>query len=195
MKRKDQYQELSDKELCANMQSGDPVSFSCIYERYWDALYRKAFQRLQEESSSKDVVQNVFIDLWKRRNKLKIQNLRSYLYGAVRFQVYKHIDKSKKCDFFFEPFDQMMVSPIQTDGDIIRDDLAKLLALWIEALPEKRREIFVLHYQKQLSVSEIASELDITQKTVYNQLNNSIKELQWRLARFTAILAFLHFVL
>lgn len=193
MKRKIKYQDLSDQDLLAKMQADDALAFNCIYERYWDAMYGKAFQRLQDNASSKDAVQNVFIDLWSRRKKSNITNLRSYLYGAIRFQVFKQIDTSRKFDTFFEVFEDMMVSPIQTDGEIIRDDLAHLLVLWVETLPQKRREIFVMHYQRQLSVAEIADELKITQKTVYNQLNTSIKELQWNLAKFIAILLIIVF--
>lgn len=176
----------SDDVLLDKLKGGDSGAYTLLYNRYWDALYGKAFQRLQDESSSKDVVQNVFIDLWRRRENLEIKNLRSYLYGAVRFQVFKQIDRSNKHHGFFEPFEHMMISPIRTDGEIIRDDLAKLLTLWIEALPEKRRAIFVLHYSQQLSVSEIASHLNITQKTVYNQLNNSVKELKWKLTKLVS---------
>lgn len=188
MKRNRKKSTLSDLSLIAKMKDGDSYAFTCIYDRYWEMLYRKAYQRLQDESASKDVVQNVFIDLWSRKKTIKIDHLKSYLYGAVRFQVLKQINKSQKFDPFFDLFDQMLISPIQTDGEVIRDDLAKLLLCWIETLPKRRQEIFVLHYKQQLSVEEIAQELNITRKTVYNQLNETIKNLQWNLARFTTLL-------
>src|SRR5690606_17976562 len=116
--------------------------------------------------SAKDVVQNVFTSLWQRRKETEIDNLRSYLYGAVRYQVFKQVSLSNKYVGFYEPFEMMMVSPIRTDQNLIRDDLAQLLLTWIDTLPRKRRQIFVLHYQEQLTVPEIASKLGITHKTV-----------------------------
>ena len=178
----------NDVELVARMVNGEQAAFHVIYERYWTLLYAKAFQRLQEESSTKDAVQNVFVSLWQRRKEVEINNLRSYLYGAVRFQVFKQLDQSKKHSQFFEPFEDMMISPIKTDQDLIRDDLANLLLAWIDTLPRKRRQIFVLHYREQLTVPEIAVKLGVTNKTVYNQLNNCVKELQWKLAKYYTLL-------
>lgn len=183
----------NDSQLVTRLKNGERLAFNEIFECYWDQLYRKAYQRLQDESSSKDAVQNVFISLWQRRKDVEIKNLRSYLYGAVRFQVYKQIDLSNKHTHFFEPFEAMMISPLQTDQELIRDDLAKLLLAWIDTLPRKRRQIFVLHYQEQLTVPEIANELGITRKTVYNQLNNCVKELQWKLAKYYTLLLLIHF--
>src|SRR5690606_19449460 len=103
---------------------------------------------------------------------------------------YKQISISRKFQQFYEPFEAMMISPIRADQDLIRDDLAQLLLAWIDTLPRKRRQIFVLHYQKQLTVPEIASELGITHKTVYNQLSNCIKDLQWKLAKYYTLVFF-----
>ena len=176
-----------DKFLVSGLAKGDRAAFNAIFDKYWAGLYGKAFQRLQDEASAKDVVQNVFTSLWQRRKETEIDNLRSYLYGAVRYQVFKQVSLSNKYVGFYEPFEMMMVSPIRTDQNLIRDDLAQLLLTWIDTLPRKRRQIFVLHYQEQLTVPEIASKLGITHKTVYNQLRNSVKELQWKLAKYYVI--------
>ncbi|HLT93064.1 MAG TPA: sigma-70 family RNA polymerase sigma factor [Membranihabitans sp.] len=177
----------NDDVLVLRLSGDDRAAFHAIFEKYWAPLYSKAFQRLQDEASAKDVVQNVFTSLWHRRREVEISNLKSYLFSAVRYQVFKQVSQSNKHSAFFDPFEMMMVSPIRTDQDLIRDDLAQLLIAWIDTLPRKRRQIFVMHYQEQLSVSEIAVKLGITRKTVYNQLNNSIKELQWKLAKYTLL--------
>lgn len=179
---------ISDAELVQKIKAGDTDAFTRVYNRYWDSLYKKAYKRLKDRSASKDAVQNVFIDLWKRRKTSNIANLKSYLYGAVRFQVFKQIDKTKKFESFFEPFEDMMVAPFWTDGNIIRNELEDLLSSWVAALPRKRRKIFMLHYQEQLSASEIASRLNLSRKTVYNQLGSSIKELKLKLAQFMGFL-------
>lgn len=184
-----------DEILVSRLSKGDRKAFNEIFDRYWDLLYGNAFQRLQDESTAKDVVQNVLVSLWHRRTEVKIDNLRSYLYGAVRYQVFKQAARSSKYGPFYDVYEAMMVSPIRTDQDLIRDDLAQLLFAWIDTLPRKRRQIFVLHYQEQLTVPEIAAQLGITHKTVYNQLNNCVKELQWKLAKYYTLLLLVHFTL
>lgn len=178
----------NDDLLVARLARNDRSAFQAIFEKYWAPLYGKAYQRLQDDASAKDAVQNVFTTLWHRRRDADIQHLRSYLYGAVRYQVFKQISQSHKHTAFFDPFEMMMVSPIRTDQNLIRDDLAQLLLAWIDTLPRKRRQIFVMHYQEQLTVSEIAAKLGITRKTVYNQLSTCINELQWKLAKYYIIL-------
>jgi len=178
----------TNNQLVSRLRDGDRTAFNEIFEIYWEILYSHAFKRLQDEASAKDVVQNVLLSLWRRRKEVEIKNLHAYLTSALRFQVYRQIAISRQYQHFYEPFEAMMISPIQTDQNLIRDDLAHLLLSWIDTLPRKRRQIFVLHYQKQLSVPEIASELGITHKTVYNQLNNCVKELQWKLAKYYILL-------
>lgn len=170
------------------MKSGDRAAFTAIYHRYWKEVYGEAFKRLQDKSSAEDVVQNVFTSIWSRRETADIKNLRSYLYGAARNQVYRNIHRSGRYVHFFEPFDMMMESPVRSDHNILREDLAEILMVWIDTLPRRRREIFVLHYKNQLSVPEIALRLGITHKTVYNQLNNCVKDLKWKLTEYYTLL-------
>lgn len=182
------YSELTDRQLVEKMRKGDEAAFTAIYERYWKEVFGHAYKRLQETSAAEDVIQNVFVSIWQRRDQADIRNLRSYLYGAVRYQVFRQVDQSGRYVHFFDPFEAMMISPVRSDHNIIRDDLSKILLAWIDTLPRKRREIFVLHYQDQLSVPEIAVRLGITRKTVYNQLNNSVKDLKWKLTQYYTLL-------
>lgn len=182
------YSALTDRQLVEKMKRGDEAAFTAIYERYWKEVFGHAYKRLQETSAAEDVVQNVFVSIWQRREQADIRNLRSYLYGAVRYQIFRQIDRSDRYVHFFDPFEAMIVSPVRSDHNMIRDDLSKILLAWIDTLPRKRREIFVLHYQDQLSVPEIAVRLGITRKTVYNQLNNSVKDLKWKLTQYYTLL-------
>lgn len=173
-----------DRELLERMAEKDQKAFAVIYDRYWEELYQKAYRRLRDEAGAKDAVQNVFVSLWRRKSEVRIENLRAYLHGAVRFQVFRRVEKSTEFVAFSEPLEAMMISPFRADRNIIRDDLSRLLIAWIDTLPPKRRQVFIMHYQEQLSVKEIAARLGITRKTVYNQLHSSVSELQWKLSQY-----------
>ncbi len=79
---------------------------------------------------------------------------------------------------FYEPFEIMHGEVNDTDNRLFEKELISLIEDYINTLPEKRKEIFVLHFKENLSTKEIAEKLDVSQKTVQNQLNSAIKGLR-----------------
>lgn len=145
-------------------------------------MYTSAFQRLKNTDQCKDIVQEIWTDLWIRRNEVTIQHLKSYLLSAVRFQVFKLIERGQVTPTFFAPFQQMPLTGTGADGSVMEKELAALFRTWLDTLPEKRREIFILHFADKLSVKEIAERLQISTKTVHNQLGTAVSDLRSRLA-------------
>ncbi|MFC1225252.1 RNA polymerase sigma factor [Pedobacter sp. BG31] len=170
-----------DHALFDLLKQGDEVAFGKIYTLYWIELYNAAYKRLPEKEKCQDIIQNIFTDLWNRKAELDLANPVAYLYTAVRFQVLKHIARSPKNSFFGESFENNLISPLQADGILLEKEVAELITLFIKALPEKRRKIFVMHYFEGLSTAKIAFELNISQKTVQNQLTVATQALRLRL--------------
>ena len=156
----------------------DKEAFDELYRRYWTILYNAAYKRLKAIEPSKDVAQEVFVDLWMRRGKVEIENLQAYLHTAVRFQVLKLISREKNITSFLEPFENMAISSFSADGEVIDKELADLFTSWLNTLPAKRKAIFVMHFIEKLTTREIADRLEISQKTVQNQLGNSVHDLR-----------------
>jgi RNA polymerase sigma-70 factor (family 1) len=157
-------------------------SFTLVYRKFWPSLYNTAYKRLKDRDQCQDIVQNVFTDLWNRKEKISIKNLEAYLHTAVRYQVYKQLLKAPSNSAFFSVLEKMLQSPYNADDHVLTAELSKLVELWIDALPEKRKKIFLMHYYEHLSTQEIAARLNISQKTVQNQLNRASIYIR---ARFT----------
>lgn len=170
-----------DDALFDLLKQGDEAAFGKIYKLYWVELYNSAYKRLPEREKCQDIIQNIFTDLWNRKAELSLENPLAYLHTAVRFQVLKHIARSPKSSFFAESFENELISPLQADGMLLEREVAELVELFIKALPEKRRKIFVLHYFEGLSTAQIAVELKISQKTVQNQLTTATHALRLKL--------------
>ena len=168
----------SDNELVRLLLQDDRDAFDELYRRYWPVLYNAAYKRLKAVEPSKDITQEVFIDLWLRRGRVEILNIQAYLYTAVRFQVLKMISREKNTSSFLEPFENMAISSFNADGEVIDKELAGLFKSWLNTLPEKRKAIFVMHFIDKLTTKEIADRLDISQKTVQNQLRNAVQDLR-----------------
>lgn len=163
------------------LKQGDETAFEKIYKRYWAELYNAAYKRLPEKEKCQDLIQNIFADLWTRRATLQIENPTAYLHTAVRFQVIKHVARNPKNSFFIEIFEAELVSPLATDGQILEKEVKHLVDLYIAALPEKRKNIFLMHYYDGMSTSNIATQLKISRKTVQNQLNTASHALRLKL--------------
>jgi RNA polymerase sigma-70 factor (ECF subfamily) len=167
-----------DNELVRLLLHDDRSAFDELYRRYWPILYNAAYKRLKTIEPSKDITQEVFIDLWLRRGKVEIENIQAYLLTAVRFQVLKLVSREKNITSFLEPFENMAISSFNADGEVIDKELADLFNSWLNTLPEKRKSIFVMHFIDKLTTKEIAERLNISQKTVQNQLGSSVQDLR-----------------
>lgn len=185
------HENATDDELAAMLTDGSEAAFDLIYERYWKKLYNEAFKRINDSADSEEIVQDIFIDLWNKRSERQIDNLRGYLLGAVRYQVFAVYHRRKNLPAFEEPLDYMAFSSDDADSDCLRDELLSSIRMWLETQPEKRREIFRLRFLEGLSTLEIAEQLDISRKTVQNQLNTSQQSLRESIGRLLTIVVLL----
>jgi len=171
------YDSYSDNELVTLLQQGSEESFAEIYNRYWVELYDAAYQRLKNKEQVEDIIQDVFVKLWIRRAELNINNAQAYLHTAIRFRVFNYVERDLVNESFFEPFEAMATSGLTADQNVLEKELLDLVQSYIEALPQKRKEIFLLHTRDNLSTKEIAERLNISQKTVQNQLGITMQGL------------------
>lgn len=185
---------LDANELLRLLQQNNEEGFAKIYRALWPSLFDTAYKRLKDKEKCQDIVQNVFADLWHRKDKVVITNLSAYLHTAVRFQVYKHALKLSPHSDFFGVLDQALESCFRADDTLITKELSTLVQLWIEALPSKRRKIFLMRYTEELSTQEIANRLNISQKTVQNQLNTATLDIKSRLTHLTVFFWVLLFI-
>jgi RNA polymerase sigma factor (sigma-70 family) len=182
----------NDQSLFALLRQGDESAFAQIYKRYWPELYNAAYKRLPEKEKCQDIIQNVFTDLWNRKAELDLANPAAYLHTAVRFQVLKQISRAPKNSAFTAKFETELISPLATDSGVLEKEARVLIEYFINALPKKRKNIFVMHYFEGLSTAKIAVELKVSQKTVQNQLTTASHALKLRL---THMLIFLVLIL
>lgn len=168
----------NEQKLLCLMQQGDKEAFGSLYHTYWHDLYCTAFKRLQNRQQAEDIVEEVFISLWERRAELQIDTLAAYLHTAVRYKVYNYISRDAVTETFYEPYETMVIHLSNGEFTVIEKELQELANAYIKALPKKRKEIFTLYFDENLSTWEIAMQLKISQKTVQNQLGLAIKGLR-----------------
>lgn len=181
------YLNLTDNELILLVKKEDKLAFTQIYKRHWQTLYSTVFKRTKNKEQCQDIVQNVFADLWSRRDKTAIDNLAAYLHTAVKFQLYKQISRQPDASLFLNSFEEIISSPVSADDALKEKEIQTIIDLWLATLPEKRRQIFLLHYKEELSTRDIANRLGISQNTVQAQIYTATQSLRTRLGHSLSI--------
>lgn len=171
---------LDGPQLWNAVQSGSYEAFDELMRRYWQPVFNNAYKRVQSMDVCEDLVQDLFLNLWLKRESLDIINPEAYLMTAIRYRVYSYFSRNSFSKDMLELFEDI-TGTRDSDSKLRVSELQKLVRAWIETLPSKRQKIFSLYLEKHLSTSEIALELNISQKTVQNQLNRSMPDLRSRL--------------
>jgi len=176
-----------DQEALTLLRLGDKDAFGKIYRRYAGELYQAAYKRLQDSALAEDLVQDVFYRLWRRRAELEIGDLAAYLHTAIRYEVLNHITRKKKTGRyegagFYAPLEAMLTDFDTPEQRLIAKQLMDLIYAYAETLPEKRKQVFLLHIRNKLSVNEIAAELNISSKTVHNHIGTAMNGLRAHIA-------------
>jgi RNA polymerase sigma-70 factor (family 1) len=174
------YSQYSDDELLSLLSSHDKLAFDTIYNRYWETLYNSAFFITRDTELSKDILQDIFVWLWENRTALKIGSLRPYLRAAVKFKVANWIRSGRIHDRVLEQISNFGADnfPTTPEKEAEIAELSKIIARAIEQLPAKCREIYLLKRVEQLSTRQIADRLQVSVKTVENQISIAQKKIR-----------------
>jgi RNA polymerase sigma factor (sigma-70 family) len=157
------YSALTDLDLIALLKTADEHAFTEIYNRYWKRLLAIAYNHTKDKSAAEEIVQEVFISLWDRKNKIDIQSVNNYLATATKFTVFKSFYKPRKKQ------DSLLLALSNNDLQLDEEQIdAKFLQEYIsghvEKLPEKCRMVFKYSREAGLSIPEIAREMNIAEK-------------------------------
>lgn len=165
---------IEDCELISMVKDGDRAAFNKIYHRYWKVLYQSAYKIFQNEDIVSDILQEVFISLWQRRTEVEIQNLKAYLYQAVRFATLKAIRDQKTDQQFYHRLAEI-TSEIFTEDPLIFKEQQHLIQHLLDKLPTDCKEIFMMSREENLTYRQIAEVLLISEKTVEKKMTKSLK--------------------
>lgn len=170
----------SASELVQKICQGDEQSFTEAFDRYYPGLCFYADKYIHDRDESRSLVQQVFVDLWIKRNKLIIgQSIKAYLFKSVHNSALDYL-KHKRVESKY--LREAPPVPETIDENVIEEaELNARINLAIEGLPGKCREIFLLCRFEELRYSEIAEKLGISVKTVEMQMGIAMKKLRLKL--------------
>jgi RNA polymerase sigma-70 factor (family 1) len=182
------YSILTDQELVALLKEGDHAAFTEIYNRHSVPVLYQINQLLRDRESARDLLQDLFIALWKKPENLQAHaNLKAYLYVAARNRVFDQIEKGKvRNDYLTSVAQYASEASLSTLNEIDERELSRLIEKEIDALPAKMKEVFELSRKENLSHMEIAGKLGISDKTVKKQINKALNILRRKVGPYTS---------
>jgi len=186
----------TDVELVERLQNNEEGALTIIYKEYWEIMFLAAYNLVKDRSVCEDIVQEVFISLWQRREKLQIKvSLKSYLYTSTVYKVYDHFNKNKKMakDELFDNFENK-IETSNPETKLMHQELIHYLDSIIETLPDKCKEVYKLSRENMLSNKEIAEQLNISQRTVEGHISKALKILKESLGVAVSIEFISHFL-
>ena len=171
------YQHLTDEQLLHLLREDDKQAFTEIYERYWELMSLYVLKITRSPEDACDIVQDVFISIWKRRHELNITgNMKAYLLKSVRNLSVRYIEKNiNKKGFLQSLSDYYAKASVPATDSLELRELESRLAGVVARLPHKMQEVYVLSRHENLSHKEIAQRLGIAETTVKKQVSNALK--------------------
>ena len=165
------------KDLADKVISSDKVAFNKLFELLWKDIYTFAKSLLMDEDIAKDIVQDVWINYWERRDKVKNDDIKAYLFQATRFKIYNYFRDNKLNKVQLSVVKELSEpSQIENEYDLIHTTFSLNSA--INKLSPKCKKVFQLSRYDGFNNHEISSQLGISSRTVENQLSLALKKIK-----------------
>lgn len=177
---------ISDDELVKNLAMGEDWAFSEIYRRYWKKMFKQAFSKTGSDDAAKEIVQDIFLDLWQRKGSAQILELERYLFKAVKFQVLDFYDRQivgkRHREALWAKFGEDVTDSVE--DQLAFEELNGRILECINGFSTKTREIFTLNRLEGRSVMEIARLLNLPERTVEYHITVGLRHLRGHLKEY-----------
>jgi RNA polymerase sigma-70 factor (ECF subfamily) len=176
---------VEDAALLHRIRAGDEEAFDVLFRRYYQPLVAFTTALLKVRDIAEDVVQDVMLELWRRREALDMrESCRAYLFRAARNRALNEL-RHEEIVRRAEPMALHEIAPAPApaaDEPVSTDELEVAIARAVTGLPVPLRECFEMSRRDGLKYSEIAQALDISIKTVEARMGRALRELRERLS-------------
>lgn len=165
-----------EKALIAEIAAGDERAFKKLFDIYKERFYSVAFKMTRSDEVAEDIVQDVFMNLWKKRESLlNVDNLSSYFFTAVYRRVYHHFRKLALERKLLLLAPTIKESVNTTDEMVLANECNELISQAINKLPPQQKLVFKLSREEGMSREDVARQMEISPNTVKNHLSDALK--------------------
>jgi RNA polymerase sigma-70 factor (family 1) len=168
---------------------GNVSAFEQLYNALWSRLYSTAYNYVRDKATAQEIVQEVFIKLWLKREDLQeVNDIQAFAVRAVQFRIFDFFDKRKvEIKYAQQVVERGDVMINNTHHLAEYNETLKVIEQEISELPDTTRNVFRLSRFEQLSNEEISIRLKISIKTVEYHITQSLKRLRMKIGDFLVI--------
>jgi RNA polymerase sigma-70 factor, ECF subfamily len=169
----------------ARKAEGDEDAFDAIFRQWYAPAVRAANRILHEPGIAEELAQDVFLELWRRRDSLPAgSSIPGYVLQAVRNRALNHL-RHLRVQQRSQRFVEALTDPVvQPDVDAGGRALDEAIRTAIDELRPRAREVFLMSRERHLKYGEIAAALDLSVKAVEANMSRALRQLRERLAPF-----------
>lgn len=176
---------LESNDLFERLRQGDETAFDELFRAWYPSLVRSAESIVRSRAVAEEIVQDVLLELWRRRESLaRDTSPQAYLFQSTRNRALNHVRhervERRGKPILTETADVEASAP----AELVEEEIAVALRAAVSELPERCREVFELSRTHGLKYSEIATVLGISVKTVEAQMGKALRSLRVKLAQW-----------
>lgn len=174
------YSYYSDEQLLQLMQDGEESAFTELYNRYWDKLLLRAVMQLGSREDAEELLHDVYVRLWKRRETIELKHsFHTYIAAVLKYEILRRLaDRKNKRLKETAREQQPHLADRSTEERLDFRDLQGQLEASVRQLPDRCQLVFRMSREKGLSEKEIAEQLQLSPKTVQNHIHRALQALR-----------------
>jgi RNA polymerase sigma-70 factor (ECF subfamily) len=179
-------------EFIPTPRSNDKQAFELLFRKYYQRLCGFANKFIANQQESEEIVQEVFLNIWKKRDHLKLEDqIRPYLFKSVQNLCFNFIEHQKVVDNYYSVIEVVYKNQLEdfnTYELLLYKELQNRVDKAMTSLPEQCRRIFKMSREEGLKYSEIAEMLGISVKTVETQMSRALAKLKVELKDYLVVI-------
>jgi RNA polymerase sigma-70 factor (ECF subfamily) len=169
----------SDKELLQDIALGNEQAFQMLFNRHWKSLFSFVYRLTRDEDHTKDILQDVFLYLWKNRENLYAgDSFLPYLNTVARSNVMSAFRKDKVRLQGVEVLSEAVKLSDNSDEQLLLKEVTQTVDVELSKMPFNMRQCFRLSRYEDKTIREIAAELKLSEQTVKNNISEALRRLR-----------------
>ncbi len=178
--------------LLADFQKGNQQAFRALFELFWEPMFVNAKSIVRNADIAKDIVQNIWVDIWEKREHREIRKIEPYIFRAVSNGCFKYLRDNKFNTVQFEVIKSLQLtskSSVEHQHDL--EETLINIEKSMSQLAPRCRQIFRLSRMEEFSNEEISQRLGISKGSVENQMSLALKSMKHNLVNASSSLTVL----
>ncbi|BAV07361.1 RNA polymerase sigma-70 factor, ECF subfamily [Filimonas lacunae] len=169
-----------NSELLERVAAGDNAAFTELFNQYWDNIYSVALVLTKSEAMAEDVVQEIFLKIWNKRQELTaVTRFDNYLFILARNHIFSDFKKlrirkehAERLQHYFSGYE------FTPEDQLMEKEVSAILEAAVAGLSAQQQQVYRLNREQGLTYEQIAEELGISVHTVRNHMVRALKHIR-----------------